>query len=209
MFKLGRPLSIACWRCPLVFPSEILPSSLVYHGLNCENVARLHKPDCFVVPVMRYLGSAMENISNSMSSITSNNWESLGLHNIRNYITYFSIHSVWLAILNRFHQWFICSFYKQLRRFAHLTNVVGLIQVPMITVFEHRDINIDNITFFQRPCVWNAVADDFIDTRTARPGKAVIVQWGRIRVLTYNKVVDCFVDFLGGHPRFGHRMSQI
>lgn len=133
VFKLSRTKTINCWRCPIVLPSEIFPGSCVNHWLDCEDMSLLHETHCFILSVMRYVWCLMENTSNSMASIWSNNRVAQGLNMVRDNIATFSVHCIWFAIFNCFHQRVMCCCDQLARAFTHFTNTEGFIEVSMET----------------------------------------------------------------------------
>lgn len=73
-------------------------------------MARLHKANTFVVPVVRYLRRTVENLSNAVPSVATNYRKTLSLYYIRNYVAHLSVHCVWFAVFYRFHQSLISGF---------------------------------------------------------------------------------------------------
>jgi hypothetical protein len=51
----------------------------------------------------------------------------------------------------------------------------------MIAIQVGCNINIDKVTIFQFPIIWNSVTNDFIDRRTAGFREPVIIERRRIR----------------------------
>jgi len=42
----------------------------------------------------------------------------------------------------------------------NLSNNIGLVQVPMISLVVSCHINVDNVSILKRPLVWNTMTDD-------------------------------------------------
>ena len=77
MLELSRPLAVAGRGRPLVFPSKVLPGALIDHRLNGENVPRFHEAYRLVASIVGHLGCAVENLSNTVTSIATNYGETL------------------------------------------------------------------------------------------------------------------------------------
>jgi len=56
--------------------------AFVDHRLDSENVADLHEAYSFVVPVMGYVGSAVENLADSMASVRADNCVAFRFDNV-------------------------------------------------------------------------------------------------------------------------------
>lgn len=104
VLKLGRPLPVHGRTGPVVAPGEIFPRPLIYHGLNREHVTLFHEPNRLVVPIVRHLGSLMENGTNAVSCVGADYPIPFWLTIVRYDIAHFSVHGVGLAILDRLHQ---------------------------------------------------------------------------------------------------------
>jgi len=50
-----------------------------------------------------------------------------------------------------------------MRRFRALSNKVGFIEISVVAIFKHRNININNIAFLERSVIRNTMAYDFVD----------------------------------------------
>ena len=77
--------------------------------------------------------------------------------------------------------------------------------VAVEAVFFDGQVDVDDVAFFERLVVGNAVADDVVDGSTAGfgVGRVAVVQGGGIAALDVDVVVvNEFVDFVGGYAGF-------
>lgn len=61
------------YSCPIIRPGYILPCALVDHGLDCEGMAHFHESSCLIVRVVRNVGCAMKQFSNTVPTIGPHN----------------------------------------------------------------------------------------------------------------------------------------
>ena len=75
----------------------------------------------------------------------------------------------------------------------------------METVFFNGQVDVDDVAFFQRLVVGNAMADDVVDGGATgfRVGRVAVVEGSWITALNVDVVVvNEFVDFVGGDAGF-------
>ena len=95
---------------------------------------------------------------------------------------------------------------------AHLKHAAG---VAMPAVFNHGDVDVDNITLFKSLVVRYAVAHLMVNRRANRFGIGLVaagrvIKWGRNRLLhTSDVVVSQLVQLVGGDARLNVRREKI
>ena len=73
----------------------------------------------------------------------------------------------------------------------------------MVAVFDHGDIDIDNITILKHFIRWNAVADYVVNGGADGLWEAVIIEWRGHSVLHIDDIVMAdLIQFVGGHAGF-------
>lgn len=79
----------------------------------------------------------------------------------------------------------------------------------MEPILVNRDVEVHDVALFKWSCIWNAVANDFVDTRAAGSREVVVVQRRGVSVLTDNEVMNCLIYLFSGHARLYQRVSKI
>jgi hypothetical protein len=114
-----------------------------------------------------------------------------------------------------------------------VTNIVGLVQIGVVSLVVQRNINVEDIAVEENTLVWNAVTDYFVNGCTTRLGKVVVVQrrWIRLYYDQYSRgdtnswnqrqvfqntyvslnagLVNDLVDVVGGYARLGSGSSNV
>jgi hypothetical protein len=146
------PLPISHHCTSTIRPGFILPQTFTNHWLNCKYGALLHHSN-YIFVIVWHLGSCMKNNVDSMSTIASNNWKSVGLGMLLNNA---SQHSV---LKQDFTAPVACIRHSHVVRTSFCApsstspTKKSLIQVPRITIAVKSDIHINNVTFLQRPSI--------------------------------------------------------
>ena len=79
----------------------------------------------------------------------------------------------------------------------------------MITVFNHCDVDIEDIAFFQWwVVVWNAVANHMVYRSTNGFRKTMVVKRRRNRTLLFGIFGAEVIELIGGHARFNMRRDH-
>ena len=87
--------------------------------------------------------------------------------------------------------------------------------IPVPPVFDHRDVQIDDISGLKHPVTWDAMAHLMVDRRTDRFGVGLvawraIVQRGRHRRLDFDHIVVAqAVEFCGCNARLDMRSDEV
>ena len=71
-----------------------------------------------------------------------------------------------------------------------VTNVVGLVQVGVVSLVIQGNIDVENIAVQQNTLIRDTVADDFVNRCTARLGEVVVVQRRRVRLFCCQYLCD-------------------
>ena len=163
MLKLSRSLSIFSWWSPFIIPCYILPSPHVNHWFNCENMSRFHETNSFIASIMGNFRCLMKHCTCSVSLICLDYLISKRFAMISNNITNLFVHSPWFAIGDRFHQAIICCFNQSSRTFRSFSNTICFIHICMKSLMIATYININQIPFYKRSCIWDTVTNYFIN----------------------------------------------
>lgn len=75
-------------------------------------------------------------------------------------------------------------------------------RVTVKSVENRRDIDIDDVTFFQNRVIGDAVTDHLINGCAHRLGKAVVAERCRKRFMSDGVLMNDLIDLIGGHTRF-------
>jgi len=95
---------IIMYSSPIIWPENVLMRALVNHRLNSEDMAYFHESRCFVLFIMRDSWQNVEEMTNSMSTVGSINFQSFLMNIFSNDITNISVHSTRLTYFNCFFQ---------------------------------------------------------------------------------------------------------
>lgn len=190
-------------------PSEIFPCTSVNHWLDCKDVAWLHETNCFVVFIVRYARCLMENFTNSMTLVCSNNWETLWFTMLRNNISDFSIHFVWCTVFDCLFQRLIRGFDQFFRGFRNFTYTICFIQISMETINICGNIKVYNITILKGTRVWNTMTNNFIYRSATWTRESIIVQRWWVATCLNNIVVNNFINLLSSHSWLNNCVSSI
>ena len=91
-------------------------------------------------------------------------------------------------------------------RFAHEKHFAG---VAVKTVFDNRDVDIDNVAFLENLVTGNAVADHVVDGGTDGFGKTFVVERGRDGLLlVHDVIVTHAVKFASADTRLHMRCDH-
>lgn len=82
--------------------------------------------------------------------------------------------------------------------FIHIAHQISFIDISVEFTHIGGDVNIQNISVFEGPLVWNAVANDFIHRRATRFGKVMVVEWRRIRAQLHARFMYDAIDLISG-----------
>lgn len=62
------------------------------------------------------------------------------------------------------------------------SDVVGLVDVAVVTFVVESNVNVDDITVLKWSLIWDTVADDFVDGGAHRLWETAVVQWRWVRL---------------------------
>lgn len=127
VLKLSGSLAVPRHCSPAIWPGLILPSTFTNHRLDRKHMARLHHTNRFIFGIVWYVGGCMEKFVDPMSTIASNNWESICLGVFLNDVSQFSVSDARLHCVDGLHQAFICSLNEFPCSFIHIANEKGLV----------------------------------------------------------------------------------
>ena len=71
MLKLCGSLAVSSDSSPVIRPGDVLMYSCVDHGFNGEDMADFHKSCGFVARIVRDIRGAMEEISDSVATVST------------------------------------------------------------------------------------------------------------------------------------------
>jgi len=151
----------------------------------------------------------MENLTDSMSSVASNDGVAERFGVIGDNVTKLTVHGVGLAIRNSLHQGVVSGFDELTGRFGNLADTVSLVQIAMVPIDIGCHIKVHNVAFLQGSRVGNSVANDLIDGSAAGSGECVVVQRRGVAAVRDNEFVNNFVNFLSSDSGCNNRVSSI
>ena len=91
----------------------------------------LHEAYGFVVPVVGYCWSLMEDATDAVTSIRAHYAVSTWLNCVSNDVSDLTVHLIRGTVLNRVHQTFICLLDECLARLCNIANQISLIQITV------------------------------------------------------------------------------
>jgi len=119
----------------------------------------------------------MEQFSDAVTAITSNNRESLGMSMLRDHISDFSIQCTWLNNLNGFLETFPSCVDQSDRVRIYVSDEEGFVKISVMSIEIRCNINVDYISIFEGSAVRNSMTNDFVHRSTTRLRKMIIVKW--------------------------------
>jgi hypothetical protein len=134
---------------------------------------------------VRDIRRAVEKLANSMATVSSNNAAVVLLGVLLDNVAELPDQSAGLHSLDGLVQTLSrCLNHANSIRVSLglVTNVVGLVQVGVVSLVVQRNINVEDITIEQNTLIGDTVADDFVDGCTARLGEVVVVQRRGVRL---------------------------
>lgn len=87
--------------------------------------------------------------------------------------------------------------YDDIPVFAGRADDKRLVQIPVISLVKHADVNVDDVAVLELPPVRDAVADDLVHARAHRLWKVVVMQRRRIRSVLDTRLVHNLIDMVG------------
>lgn len=84
----------------------------------------------------------------------------------------------------------------------------GVIEIAVIALVIEGDVDIDDVSRFERSAIRNTVANDFIDARADALGKAVILERRRVAVPFYGFSEHDLVNLISGDTCFDSILGQ-
>mmetsp|Transcript_13451 Transcript_13451/g.56500 ORF Transcript_13451/g.56500 Transcript_13451/m.56500 type:complete len:367 (+) Transcript_13451:1224-2324(+) len=216
---LRGPPAVRGDRGPPVRPRHALPASLVHHRLNRERHARRHFSGGFVPRVVRHVRRAVEQSAYAVPAEVLHHPEPVPVRARLDRLAQVAEpcarraqrDGVRQAFARATHQRdgarFLClaRFPRRRRRrdlfFIGTFHKVGLVQVPVVPVQTHGDVQVDDVPVLERARVGYAVAHGFVHRRAERLGETHVVARRRVRAVGDGHHVAYPVEEVGGDPR--------
>lgn len=156
---------------------------------------------------------------NTVPSISPHNTETLGLDNLLDLVTDFSVRNAGFAEGDSLIHSFLGGVHQVLRFLVDLANRVSGVKITMktsvvylqvshvpTTIFPVRrtqsHIKIDDISLLQRPLIGNTMANDFVDTCTYALGELDVVERTGVGVSVNTGLMANCIELIGGDTGF-------
>lgn len=183
MLELRRAAAVRGDGGPVVRPRLVLVLAQADHGLDGEGHAGLALADGLVLAVVRHVGRAVEQRVDAVAAVRLDHAELPGSGVLLDDVAKVGDLDPRLDVLDgplqalprRLHEPHVVRVRPGL-----VSDVVRLVQVPVVPFVVERDVDVQNVPVLQDPLVGYAVADDFVGRGADRLWEMVVVQRRRI-----------------------------
>jgi hypothetical protein len=177
--ELGSQRTVLSGARPVIGPSLVPVGTDTDHRLNGEAHAGLSLSDGLVLRVVGDVGSAVEQLVDTVSAVCPDDTALAALCVLLDNIAVLTEQRAGLDELNSLVQ----ALSRRLRhtyciwvRQCLVTNVVGLVEVAVEAAVVERHVDVEDIAILEYSLIGNAVADDFVDRGTHRLGEVAVVE---------------------------------
>lgn len=164
--KLSCQLAVNGRARPVVGPGNVSVLAQRNHGLNGECHAGLAFTDSLVFGVVGDVGRAVEELSDAMTTVSSDDAAVLLLGVLLDDVSKLSNQNSRLHGLDRLLQ----ALSGRLNNtdsigvgLGFVADVVGLVQIRVVSLMVERHIDIQDVAVDKDTLIWDTVADDFVD----------------------------------------------
>src|SRR3569833_60585 len=163
--ELSRSLPVSRRRRPPVRPGNVVVASQSDHRLDGERHARLHYPDRLVPSIMQNVWWAMEEPVDAVAAVRPDRAASTLLGPLLNQVAELferhpGLHSLYGHVETLPRRLDDANRVRVL--LGTLSDIVGFIQVRMVSSEEERDVKVEYIAVHEESLVGDAVADDLV-----------------------------------------------
>mmetsp|Transcript_33220 Transcript_33220/g.54992 ORF Transcript_33220/g.54992 Transcript_33220/m.54992 type:complete len:207 (-) Transcript_33220:572-1192(-) len=149
VLKLGSALAIGGCRCPFVRPHHVAGCPLADHGLNGENVARLHLAAGLVVLVVQDVRVAVEHLPNPVPAEVWHRSVSSFCHIILYDAANLLVRAAWFAEVSSFLPCIISHLDEVLGGGVRLAHAEHLRAVAVVPPVVHRHVDVEDVPVLQ------------------------------------------------------------
>lgn len=177
--ELSSELPVNGRTSPVIRPGNIAILPERNHGLDGERHAGLALADGFVLGIVGDIGRGVEDPVDAVADVCPNDAAPLGLCVLLYGIAKVPEERPRLDHLNGLLQALACRLgdaYRIRVRLGLVADVVGLVQVAMVTVMIEGYVQVYDVSVHERSFVGDTVADDFVDRGADGLGEEVVVQ---------------------------------
>jgi hypothetical protein len=147
-------------RRPIVRPGEILGVPSIDHRLDSKSLARVHHPHRLVLRIVWDVRRCVEQTIDAVPGVCAHHRTALLRAVLRDCIADISVELLWFDELNTFEEGFVGDLHKMLRRLVDFAYKICLVEVTVVAVVVHRDVDVTDVTFFQLVGIWHTMAND-------------------------------------------------
>lgn len=185
MFELRRKRPVGSGAGPVIGPRAIPVGSDVDHGLDREAHARFGSTHGLVLSIVGNIWGAVEQLVDAVTTVALDHTAVAALCMLFDHISRVPEKHT------RLHQ--VDGHVQTLSRSLDnangvgvrpglISDIVGFVQVTMVTVVVQCHVDVDNVTVLERSLVGNAVADGLVDRGADGLGEMHVIQGRRIRL---------------------------
>jgi hypothetical protein len=168
--ELSCLLSVNGCAGPVIGPSNVSVLAQSNHGLNGKGHSNLALANSLVLGVVWDVGRAVEELSDAVAAVRSNDAAVLLLCNLFDNVSKFSDQDARLDGLDSLVKRLTCCLHYSYTvgiGLGPVANVVCLVEIGVVSTVVQADVDVEDITVEENALIGNAVADDFVDGSTA------------------------------------------
>lgn len=183
--KLRGALAVNGRTRPVIGPRNVAVFSQRNHGLNRKRHADLALAGCLVLGVVWHVGRAVKQLADAVAAVRADDAAVLCLGVLLDDVAKLANLDAGLDGLDGLVQALaggLDDAHVVRVGLGAVANVVGLVEIGVVALVVEGHVNVEDVAVEEDALVGNAVADDFVDRRTAGLGEVVVVEGRRIRL---------------------------
>ena len=201
MLELRGLLAVRGDGGPLVGPGAVAPDAEVDHGLDGEDVARLHDARGLVLRVVGDVRRRVEQLADAVAAVRAHDGAVRGLGDALDGAADVAVHGARPDQVRAGHEALERGLDQVVVLVRALADDERLVEVAVVAAVVDGDVDVDDVALLEGPQVGDAVADDLVHGRADGAGEVVVVERRRVASVLDGRLVGHAVDLRRRHAQ--------